>query len=264
MKKNPAELIGTKVLKIAETLGGIVQLFIQTIKSLFQAPFEGKNIIKQMVAIGVKSFPIVALAALFSGMVFAFQLGDVSVRWLGAPTFVAMGTAIALMKELAPVISALIISGKVGAQIAAELGTMKVTEQIDALHTLGTNPIKYLSVPRFLSCLIGVPVLTLFADAIGIFGGSIVAAQKFGIPPNVYWNEILEYVRFDAVAHGLIKSFFFGLIIVVVSCYEGLSCEGGAEGVGKSTTTAVVVSMLLILIANYLITVFLTAIGLGG
>jgi len=264
MKKNPLEIAGEEILKTAETFGGITHLLLDTFRSLFRPPLEFKNIIKQMTEIGLQSFPIIAMASLFTGMVFAFQIGFVSTNWLGAPTFIGMGTAIAIMKELSPVVSALVISGKVGAQIAAELGTMKVTEQIDALHTLGTNPVKYLSVPRFISCLIGVPVLTLMADVIGIIGGGIVSAQKFRVPFNVYWEEIISYVRFDAVAHGLVKSIFFGLIIVVVSCHEGLTCEGGAEGVGKSTTKAVVFSMILVLIADYLITVFLAAIGLGG
>ena len=154
------------------------------------------------------------------------------------------------------------VAGRVGAAIAAELGTMKVTEQIDALYTLGTNPVKYLSVPRFIACVFSIPILTLMASFTGILGGLVIAVYRLGIPMAVYTNEIRE-IGWKECAHGIIKSFFFAIIIVVISCYKGFTCEGGAEGVGKATTSAVVNSMVLILVLDYFLSAILVSFGIG-
>ena len=261
--KNPIKMLGKKILDVSRYIGESMVLFMSAVGYIFHAPFELKNIIKQVVEIGIRSLSVITLSALFTGMVFAFHIGYVSNLWLGSPIFVGLGTTIAILKELGPVITGLILSGRVGAQITAELGTMKVTEQIDALYTLGTNPVKYLYVPRFLAAMVAVPILTLYTDVIATFGGFIVAVRTYKIPPNVFWCEIVDYIHVNDVNHGIIKAFFFGLIIVIVSCYKGLSCKGGAEGVGKSTTSAVVVSMILILIADYFLTSLLTTLGIG-
>ncbi len=261
--KNPIESFGKKILEISRYLGEAAALFASAIRYMFSAPFEWKNVVKQVVEIGIKSLSVITLSALFTGMVFAFHIGYVSNLWLGSTIFVGLGTTIAILKELGPVITGLVLSGRVGAQITSELGTMKVTEQIDALYTLGTNPVKYLYVPRLIAAMIAVPLLTLYTDVVGTFGGFIVAVKNYKIPPNVFWCEIIDYIHVDDITLGLIKAFFFGLIIIVVSCYKGLSCKGGAEGVGKATTSAVVISMILILISDYFLTSLLTTLGIG-
>jgi phospholipid/cholesterol/gamma-HCH transport system permease protein len=169
---------------------------------------------------------------------------------------------LSLVKELGPVLTALVVAGRVGAAIAAELGTMNVTEQVDALYTLGTNPVKYLVVPRFLGCVLMVPILTVYADLIGILGGFLVAHWRLGIPSTVYWDEITAMSLREPI-HGLLKSIAFALIIVTTACYKGLRSSGGAEGVGQATTSAVVVSMVLILVSDYFLSAFLVSFGLG-
>jgi phospholipid/cholesterol/gamma-HCH transport system permease protein len=160
------------------------------------------------------------------------------------------------------VLTAVVIAGRVGASIAAELGTMKVTEQIDALYTLGTNPVRYLAVPRFIACLLAIPVLTLMADFVGILGGLVIAVYRLEVPQTTYLNEIKQ-LGWKEGMHGLIKSVFFAAIIVVISCYKGFNCEGGAEGVGKATTSAVVYSMVLILVTDYFLSAILVSFGIG-
>ena len=154
------------------------------------------------------------------------------------------------------------VAGRVGAAIAAELGTMNVTEQVDALYTLGTNPVRYLVVPRFLACLLMVPLLTMYADAIGVIGGYLVAHYRLAIPSAVYRGEIYD-MRLQDLFHGLIKSVVFALIIVITACNKGLKCAGGAEGVGRATTNAVVISMVLILVSDYFLSAFLVSFGIG-
>ncbi|HEX7372332.1 MAG TPA: ABC transporter permease, partial [Thermodesulfobacteriota bacterium] len=157
-------------------------------------------------------------------------------------------------RELGPVLSGLMVSGRVGSAMAAELGTMQVTEQIDALYTLATNPIKYLIVPRFLASVIIMPILTLFADVVGILGGYMVSVNLLGSNPTIYIRRTFDYLDLEDFYIGLLKAIVFGMIIAIIGCYQGFQTQGGAEGVGKATTKAVVVSSLLILIANYFIT----------
>jgi phospholipid/cholesterol/gamma-HCH transport system permease protein len=141
---------------------------------------------------------------------------------------------------------------------------MNVTEQIDALYTLGTSPVRYLAVPRFIAMMIMMPILAALADIIGVIGGFLVANLQLKIASGVYWEEVTTFVDLNDVAHGLIKAFFFGLIIVTTSCYKGFTCSGGAEGVGRATTSAVVISMVLILVGDYFLSAFLVSIGIGG
>lgn len=156
----------------------------------------------------------------------------------------------------------MVVSGRVGAAIAAELGTMKVTEQLDALYTLGTNPVRYLAVPRFIACLISIPILTLMSDFVGIIGGLLIAVYRLGIPRTTYMDEI-RTLTWREGTHGLVKSAVFAAIIVIISCYKGFTCEGGAEGVGKATTSAVVLSMVLILVLDYFLSALLVSFGIG-
>lgn len=252
--------IGTPLLNLAETMGRVVILCRQTVLNWRHA--DRHTVMQQIVEIGVNSFAVTALTSLFTGMVLALQTGFSFRKVFNEPIYVGTVVGLSLTKELGPVLTAVVIAGRVGASIAAELGTMKVTEQIDALYTLGTSPVKYLAVPRFIACLIGIPLLTLMAIFIGIMGGWLVASYRLGIPSGTYFDEI-QQIGWKEGAHGLIKSAFFAAIIVIISCYKGFTCEGGAEGVGKATTSAVVMSMVLILVLDYFLSAILVAFGIG-
>jgi phospholipid/cholesterol/gamma-HCH transport system permease protein len=197
----------------------------------------------------------VIITAAFTGMVLALQ-SYTGFKRFGAETMVGTVVALSVMRELGPVLTGLMVSGRVGSAMAAELGTMRVTEQIDALSTLATNPIKYLIVPRFLAGLIMLPILVAFADVIGILGGYLVSVTVLGTNPTLYIRRTWDFLELNDLYSGLIKALFFGMIIATISCYQGFSSEGGAEGVGRATTKAVVISSLTILICNYFITAF--------
>ncbi|MEC4676155.1 MAG: ABC transporter permease [Nitrospirota bacterium] len=244
------EKVGKIVISVAEELGRILLLLFNVIKQIFLPPFEVRNIFKQMMEIGVKSLPVVIVTAFFTGMVFALQTYTGFQRF-GAQAYVGTVVALSLTRELGPVLTGLIVAGRAGAAIAAELGTMRVTEQIDALETLATNPVKYLVVPRFISGLLMLPALTIFADMIGIFGGYLVTVGVFKSSSVVYWKRTWDYLEVSDIYSGLIKACFFGAAIALVSCYKGFYTSGGAEGVGKATTGAVVLSSMTILISDY-------------
>ncbi len=253
-------ILGGTLLTLAEGVGRIVILTRQTLYWVKSA--ERRNVYEQIVAMGVESVPVTTLTSLFTGMVLALQTGFSFRKVFNEPIYVGTVVGLSLVKELGPVLTAVVVSGRVGAAIAAELGTMKVTEQIDALYTLGTNPVKYLSVPRFIACIFSIPLLTVMAIFTGIVGGMIIAVYRLSIPMTVYMNEIKE-IGWKECAHGVTKSFFFAAIIVVVSCYKGFTCEGGAEGVGKATTSAVVMSMVLVLVVDYFLSAILVSFGIG-
>jgi phospholipid/cholesterol/gamma-HCH transport system permease protein len=253
-------LLGSPILGIAESMGRIVILCRQTIYWLKSA--EKRTVMEQIIAHGVDSLPVTTLTSLFTGMVLALQTGFSFRKVFNEPIYVGTVVGLSLTKELGPVLTAVVVAGRVGASIAAELGTMKVTEQIDALYTLGTNPIKHLAVPRFIACLVSIPLLTLMADFIGILGGWVIAVYRLEVPSTIYINEIRQ-LSWKEPTHGVLKSFFFAAIIVIISCYKGFTCEGGAEGVGKATTSAVVVSMVLILVLDYFISAILVSFGIG-
>ena len=231
-------------------------LFIQTIGWIFRPPWEGKQIFKQMEEVGVRSFPVVIITAAFTGMVLALQ-SFTGFKRFGAETMVGTIVALSMTRELGPVLTGLMVSGRVGSAMAAELGTMRVTEQIDALYTLATNPIKYLIVPRFLATIIMLPILVIFADVIGILGGYLVSVQILGTNPTFYFRRTWDFLELNDLYSGIIKAGIFGMILATISCYQGFSAQGGAEGVGRATTKAVVISSLTILISNYFITIFL-------
>ena len=253
-------LLGGTLISMAEAMGRLVILTRQTLYWIKSA--ERRTVMEQIVVMGVDSIPVTTLTALFTGMVLALQTGFSFRKVFNEPIYVGTVVGLSLVKELGPVLTAVVVAGRVGAAIAAELGTMKVTEQIDALYTLGTNPVKYLSVPRFIACLFSIPILTLMAIFTGIIGGMIIAVYRLSIPMTIYINEIKQ-IGWKECAHGITKSFFFAAIIVVVSCYKGFTCEGGAEGVGKSTTSAVVISMVLILVLDYFLSAILVSFGIG-
>jgi phospholipid/cholesterol/gamma-HCH transport system permease protein len=239
-----------------EESGRIMILFTQTLGWIFRPPLQGREILKQMEEVGVRSFPVVVITSAFTGMVLALQ-SYTGFKRFNAESMVGTVVALSVTRELGPVLTGLMVSGRVGSAMAAELGTMRVTEQIDALYTLATNPIKYLIVPRFLAAMIMLPILVVFADVIGIFGGYLVSVKLLGTNPTLYIRRTWQLLELNDIYTGLLKALCFGMIVAMIGCYEGFSAEGGAEGVGRATTKAVVLSSLLILISNYFITAFL-------
>ncbi len=253
-------LLGGTLVSVSEAMGNIVILTRQTIFWLKSA--QRQTVMEQIVAMGVDSIPVTTLTSLFTGMVLALQTGFSFRKVFNEPLYVGTVVGLSLTKELGPVLTAVVVAGRVGAAIAAELGTMKVTEQIDALYTLGTNPVKYLAVPRFVACVLSIPLLTVMAIFVGIIGGEIIAIYRLSIPMTTYLNEI-KTIGWKECAHGITKSFVFAAIIAIISCYKGFTCEGGAEGVGKATTSAVVISMVLILVFDYFLSAVLVSVGIG-
>ncbi|HBA59577.1 MAG TPA: ABC transporter permease, partial [Elusimicrobia bacterium] len=232
-------------------------MFKSVVFWFFRSKFELKETIKQCVTIGVDSFTVTALTSFFTGMVLALQMGQSMKNLFNEPMFIGTMVAFSLLKELGPVLTSIVVAGRAGAVVTAEIGTMKVTEQIDALYTLGTNPTRYLLVPRYIAFLIMLPLLTVFADFIGVAGGCIVGMVKLGVPSAVYFDDIFTYLDTSDFLHGFIKTYFFAFMIATVSCYKGLNTKGGAEGVGKATTEAVVVSMVLVMVLDYFISALL-------
>lgn len=233
--------------------GSLCLLFVQTLGGVFTGPLRPKAIVYELWKVGVQSWFIVSVSSLFIGMVLAFQ-SAYQMQKLAAQIYIASLVALSVVREIGPVITALIVAGRVGSAIAAELGTMKVTEQIDALMTLAADPVRFLIVPRFIALVIALPLLTLWADAIGIFGGFLIGTIKLNILPSLYWKMTRLPLAYKDLTSGLLKTFIFGMIICIVSCFEGFRTEGGAEGVGRSTTVAVVTSFILIIAADCICT----------
>ncbi len=250
------EIIGRTVIRFAENLGRILILLSLTLRQLVFPPYEIRNTFKQMLEIGVRSLPVVLITAIFTGMVFALQTFTGFKRF-GAEALVGTVVALSMTRELGPVLTGLIVAGRAGAAMAAELGTMRVTEQIDALETLATNPVKYLIVPRFIAGVLMLPALSLVADITGITGGYFVTVGLFKTSSIVYWKRTWDFLEMSDIYNGLIKAAFFGASISLISCYRGFYTQGGAEGVGKATTGAVVLSSMTILISDYFLSAWL-------
>ncbi len=262
MKHYLTEKVGRGVLDLAEMLGAGALMLKSVLFWFFRARLEGKEVVKQAVKIGVDSVTVTALTSFFTGMVLALQMGYSMKNLFNEPMYIGTMVAFSMLKELGPVLTSIVVAGRAGAVVTAEIGTMKVTEQIDALYTLGTNPTRYLLVPRYIAFLVMLPLLTVFADFIGVIGGCIVGYVKLGVPVSVYKSDILTYLTISDFMHGFIKTYFFAFMIATVSCYKGLTTKGGAEGVGKSTTEAVVTSMVLVMVMDYFISAALVAVGI--
>ncbi|HDP80065.1 MAG TPA: ABC transporter permease [Spirochaetes bacterium] len=246
------------MLSLMEGIGGYVMFFHQTVRWTFRRPFDVKNVIFQMVEIGYRSLPVTAITLFFTGMVMALQIGKAMDKIMaGSSIFIGSAVTISMFRELCPVLTALLLAGRVGSSIAAEIGTMKVTEQIDALVTLRANPVQYLSVPRFVACFVMTPALTVITDIVGVMGGAFIAYFGLGITLDKYVQNILQNVALMDFLTGIIKSFFFGIEIAIIACYQGFNTTGGAEGVGKSTIQAVVKSSMAVLISDYFLTYLL-------
>lgn len=255
---NFIEYIGSTAIRIAQQVINVLGLFFDTIFWLVAGPLKNKSakkdsIFSQMVFAGVGSLAIASFVSFFTGIVIAMQSAYQLSRF-GANIYVAPMVSVGLARELAPVLTALVVAGRVGAAIAAELGTMKVTEQIEALETMALNPIRFLVVPRFLALLIMLPCLTVISDIIGIFGGFLVGVFNLHLDPYRYITFSFKFMQFKDVWTGLIKSVVFAITIAMVGCYTGLKTKGGAEGVGKSTTLSVVTSFILIILFDCLLT----------
>ena len=233
--------------------GSLCLLLARAIGGALSRPVRVQEILQEAWMIGGRSLPIAFLASFFIGMVLALQ-SAYQMQKLSAEMYIAGLVSLSMIREIGPVMTALIVAGRVGSSIAAELGTMKVTEQIDALKALGVSPVSFLVVPRFIALLIGLPVLTLWADAVGVLGGFLIGTLKLNILPSLYWKMTTLPLVFKDLLSGLLKSVIFAMIICIVSCFEGFRTEGGAEGVGRSTTAAVVSSFVLILSADCLLT----------
>jgi phospholipid/cholesterol/gamma-HCH transport system permease protein len=255
MEPRPAK---SAAITMMEDVGGYVIFFVNTVRWIFRPPLDAKNIIIQMLEIGYKSLPVTSITLFFTGMVMALQIGKAMDKLMsGSSIFIGSAVAISMLRELCPVLTSLLLAGRVGSAIAAEIGTMKITEQVDALVTLNANPIQYLSVPRFIACLVMTPALTVITDIVGILGGAFIAFFALGLTVDKYIENILQYIGVMDFLTGIMKTVFFGMEIAIISCYQGFNTKGGAEGVGKSTIQAVVKSSMAILISDYFLTYLL-------
>ena len=248
--------IGTRTLYYLDEAGTGVLLLTSVLRSLLRRPFPFRLTTQQMEHVGVRSLPVVIITAIFTGAVLALQTYSGFKRF-GAEGLVGTVVALSMTRELGPVLASIMVAGRVGSSMAAELGTMRVTEQIDALITMATDPVRYLVVPRFMAGLLMVPILVVFADLLGIIGGYMVAVNILGTSSTTYVNRTLQYLEFSDVSVGILKAAVFGMIIAIVGCHMGMYTEGGAEGVGRATTKAVVAASILILVSNYFLTALL-------
>ena len=252
MLKAICEACGKRILAFCSASGRITLLLLQTLRRLKEA--DWREVVRQMALLGADSLPIVLMTILCTGMVFSVQTAKEFVR-LGASSTVGGIVAIAMARELVPVLVGVVVAGRIGAAIAAELGTMKVTEQIDALRVMAANPVSFLVVPRFIAMVLMMPILVVFANLIGTIGGWVVAHYHAGIGPFTYTNSIKMLAVIYDVFGGMLKSCFFGGIIAIIGCYKGLNAPNGAEGVGLATTASVVLSIILIFIFNYFLSI---------
>lgn len=241
--------LGQRTFLVLQYMGGLSLLFATTLKYSVKRFTKREHLIDQLNKVGANSILIVFLIALFTGIVLALQ-SAYALKQFELENLIPGMVALSMTRELGPVLTALIIAGRVGASMTAEIGTMTVTEQVDALESLATDPIKYLVVPRFLALVIALPLLTIYGDFVGMLGGYIVGVWKLGISSQLYINYTFDALVFKDVLTGLFKSVIFGVIIAIVSCYEGMRAYGGAEGVGRSTTISVVTSFTLIIASD--------------
>ena len=237
------------------TIGEIVDFFLDCLKYSIIEKFYTNIFLKQFIKIGFNSLPVVGLTSIFTGMVLALQSYTGFSRF-SAESAIPNVVVLSITRELAPVLAGLLVAGRSGAAIAAEIGTMKVTEQIDALKTLSTNPFNYLIIPRILAGVISLPLLVIIGDIIGVMGGYLICVNLLNFNPTVYLQNTYNFVQFIDVFSGLVKAAVFGFLITFMGCYHGFNAKGGAQGVGQSTTYSVVSSSILILLMNYIITSF--------
>ncbi len=240
-------------------MGALGQLTFATFIAFLRPPWDIRSVIYQLDTSGIGSWSITALTAIFTGMVLALQFSS-GLETYGASMYTGKLVSLGIVRELGPVLTALLVGGRVGSGFAAELGSMVVTEQVDAIRALGADPIKKLVVPRIVACMIALPLLTMMADLVGCFGGMIITVQEVEITPRFFYSQILDTLGIVDLLHGLGKSLFFGYIIGITGCFVGLHTTGGTEGVGLSTTKAVVASAVGVLISDFMLTKLFIAI----
>ncbi|MDH3240519.1 MAG: ABC transporter permease [Alphaproteobacteria bacterium] len=245
--------VGRIFLDFLATVGKLSMFTGRALMHCVTPPFYFRLVVRQMVDIGYYSLPVVGMTAIFTGMVLALQSYSGFSRF-SAEGAVATVVVLSMTRELGPVLAGLMVAGRIGASMAAEIGTMRVTDQVDALTTLSTNPFKYLVTPRLIAGLTMMPLLVLVADIIGVFGGFLIGVNKLGFNPANYLTQTFEFLEVKDVISGLTKAAAFGFVISLMGCYHGYNSRGGAQGVGTATINAVVSSLILILILNYLIT----------
>jgi phospholipid/cholesterol/gamma-HCH transport system permease protein len=248
--------LGGLVINWVITVGDISQFFMRTLSWIFTRLPRSETLLPNFYQIGVLSLPVVALTGLFIGMVLAVQTHS-GFRQLHLETRLGAVINMSLVRELGPVLAATMLAGRVGSAMAAELGTMRVTEQIDALASMGANPIHYLVVPRFLACLVLIPTLTIMADFFGVVGGAVYCIYGLNIDSSHYWQNSRDFIGTYDLFSGVFKSLFFGAAIALVSCYRGFHCDPGAEGVGRAATSAFVVSFVTILALDFFLGILL-------
>ncbi len=256
MMKEYLEKLGRTAERFVDSTGKMATMLAQAAMYAFLPPVKFRNIFKQMEFVGVQSLFVVVLTGSFTGMVLALQSFNALKRF-GAESLVGPTVALSMARELGPVLTGLMVTGRAGSAMATELGTMRVTEQIDALVTMAVNPIKYLVVPRVLAGILMFPVLTIITDFVGVVGGYMIGVRLLGINPGVYIGRTIDFVQVDDIVTGLTKSIVFGLITTLVASYHGFYATGGAEGVGRAATNSVVLGSVLILVSDYLMSTFM-------
>ncbi len=253
MSLAPVALLGRMTLAFLALVGSVTAFAAQAIAQGCRPPYYRQQIVRQMLEIGYYSLPVVGLTAIFTGMVLALQSYTGFARF-SAESAIPQVVVVSLTRELGPVLAGLMVAGRVGAAMAAEIGTMRVTEQIDALTTLSTDPFRYLVMPRLLAAMVTLPILVLVADLIGVLGGYLVAVYKLEFNDLTYLKNTLDYLEVEDVLSGVVKAAVFGFLIALMGCYQGYHSRGGAQGVGAATTAAVVSASVLILTFNYFLT----------
>jgi phospholipid/cholesterol/gamma-HCH transport system permease protein len=247
--------MGHRILDGAHFAGGFSQLVVLTFKELFIPPFPTKLVIEQLGAIGVESLALVVISGLATGSVMALQFGMGLARF-GGTLYVPKITSLAILREMGPVFTSLLVAGRIGSGMASQIASMKVTQQIDAIRALGTSPIQRIVIPRLLACMIALPLLTLIADYIALLGAMLVAKTELNIGFPFFAGKVLETVSITDFITGMAKTMVFAFFIAITACWKGLNTEGGTEGVGKTTTWVVVVSSVFIMLADFFLTKF--------
>ncbi len=247
--------VGSKILGSIRFAGGFGMLCVQISRELFTRPYYPKLVLQQLYSIGTQSFLLVAITALATGSVMALQFGYGLAKF-GGKLYVPRIVALAILREMGPVFTSLLVAGRIGSGIASEVASMKVSQQIDAIRALGTSPIKKIVIPRMIASLIALPILTLFADYIGLFGAMIVCYKELGIGTEYFFVKSIETLRMYDLLTGMAKTFVFAFFISVTACWKGLHTEGGTQGVGNTTTWVVVTSSIFIMISDFFLTKF--------
>jgi len=250
------EDLGISVIRFFDYVGGLVLLFLDSLSWIGRGAIRVRETLEQMALLGVNSLAIVIITTSFAGMVLSLQLAQLAVSY-GVATLIGFGVAISMAREFGPMLTAIVVAGRAGSAITAEMGSMKVTEQIDALDAMAVSPTKYLVVPRFLALLAMLPLLTMFADLAGIVGGGLVAKMQADVPYRLYFDSITSNLQMEDVWKGLAKALVFATEITMIGCYQGLKTKGGAAGVGVAVTGSVVFSIILIFASNFFLSAWM-------